>query len=622
MQVDNKVELLSPARDCNVARTAILAGADAVYIGASQFGARSAAANQESDIAELCSFAHLWGAKVYVALNTILNDAELESAARMTYRLKDAGVDALIVQDMGLLKCDIANIALHASTQCNIASVEKAKLMDALGFETIVLARELSLEEISAIKNQVNARIECFVHGALCVSYSGCCYLSQAIGGRSGNRGECAQPCRMKYALLDADMQQVSPPAHYLSLRDMNRSKSLAQMLDVGVRSFKIEGRLKDESYVKNITAFYRRELDKLLSTRGLERQSFGESFVKFIPEPKKTFNRGFTEYHLHGTQSSCESFATPKSRGELLGIVEKTFRNGFFFRDAWRVFSNADGLFFEGAHDSIGASVSGVDGDRVWVGQPSDDIYIEQNSKLWRNFDAKFERELKPEPTRKMKVSCTLGEDENSWIFTMKLCDARALAERRQLLKSDFQQAQNRDIAADKIAESLGKLGATNFECVSGRAKILSQSVPYLKASAVNEIRRGLAEGLESAILKQDCAVRDSRSKREILPSNFDTSLASGLPQDYNANVLNKKAQLFYKLMGVEVGEYSPENGRVDLHGKRVMTTKHCILRELGMCKRKNPQTLKEPLYLQNEETTLKLSFDCARCGMEIFFQ
>ncbi len=266
------LELLSPARDTSIAREAILAGADAVYIGADRFGARKQAANSADEIAKLCDFAHIYGARVYAAINTILTDSELLEAEKLVWRLYRAGIDAVILQDLGLLKCDLPPLALHASTQCHIDTPEKAKMLEACGFETLVLARELSLSEISSISGSVSAAIECFVHGALCVSYSGQCYLSHAVGGRSANRGECAQPCRMPYALLDADNREIMPQAHYLCLRDMNRLKRLSDMIDAGVSSFKIEGRLKDASYVKNITALYRKALDAEIAKRNLSR--------------------------------------------------------------------------------------------------------------------------------------------------------------------------------------------------------------------------------------------------------------------------------------------------------------------------------------------------------------
>lgn len=339
-----KVELLSPAKNAEIAKSAILAGADSVYIGASAFGARAAAANPVEDIEALCKFAHLFGCRIYVALNTILDDGELDAAARLAWSVYRAGADALIIQDFGLLECGLPPMPLHASTQCHLATPDKARFLEACGFDTIVVARELSLDEISEISKSVSCKIECFAHGALCVSYSGQCYLSHAVGGRSGNRGECAQPCRMPYSLENSEGKEVMEPAHYLSLRDMNRSKGLGEMLDAGVGVFKIEGRLKDAEYVKNITALYRKRLDAELEKRGVKKLSYGKSSAAFEPSAQKTFNRLFTEYHLRGTQGGNESFATPKARGEPIGTVERRSAADSFSETPHRYFRTATG--------------------------------------------------------------------------------------------------------------------------------------------------------------------------------------------------------------------------------------------------------------------------------------
>ena len=327
-------ELLSPARDVETAKCAILAGADAVYIGAPKFGARKDAANSAEDIAQLCRFAHLYGCKVYVALNTILFDSEIESAARLCETLWDGGADAIIAQDLGLLGATDRRVKFHASTQCNIDSPQKAKFLENAGFAAVVLARETGLAQTAETAKTVSVPIECFAHGALCVSYSGQCYLSYAIGGRSGNRGECAQPCRMLYEFADADGKRIAPPAYYLCLRDMNRIGRLSDMLDAGVSIFKIEGRLKDAAYVKNITAAYRAALDEQLKKRNLPRASFGETQIAFAPDPQKSFNRLFCTYHLDGIEKGCASFQTPKARGEFIGIIKKSFDGGFVFPD------------------------------------------------------------------------------------------------------------------------------------------------------------------------------------------------------------------------------------------------------------------------------------------------
>lgn len=622
---ENFVELLAPARDCGVAREAILAGADAVYIGASDFGARAAAANRLDDISQLCKFAHVFGCKVYVALNTILTDAELPRAEDLARKLCEIGVDALIVQDMGLA-CRLARflpMPLHASTQCDIRSPEKAEFFDSLGFETIVLARELSLSQIGEISRKVKARIECFVHGALCVSYSGCCYLSYAIGGRSGNRGECAQPCRMKYRLVDADGAEISAPAHFLSLRDMNRSAYVGDMLDAGVRSFKIEGRLKDAAYVKNVVAHYREILDAEIAARGLLRTSFGESETSFSPDLSKTFNRGFTEYHLNGTSPGCAGFESPKSKGEFLGTVEKCIKNGFFFRGADKVFHNGDGLFFDscaGLFPPFGASVGGVRENEVLLGKPGERVEIPRGARIWRNFDIDFSRRLKPLPVRRMAVCFKVWEDGDHYGFGVKLCDSRAVSAELLLPKADAVLAQNPLASKEKIASALCKLGGTNYKCLPDGVLFDCRSVPFFNPARINDIRRRLIELLESSILDGFARAGGRIGAKAMRAFSPPKSLASAIPTDFSANVLNRAAANFYADAGVKLSEFAAESGKVGLVGRRVMSTKHCILRELGMCKKKVATTFKEPLRLLNEDVELEVKLNCAKCECELF--
>ncbi len=619
------VELLAPARDIGVAREAILAGADAIYIGASAFGARSAAANEVSDISKLCDFAHIFGCRVYVALNTLLTDSELPRAESLAKTLCEVGVDAFIVQDMGLAsRLGCLPVPLHASTQCDIRTLEKAKFFDSLGFQTIVLARELSLSQISQIAQNVKSRIECFVHGALCVSYSGCCYLSYAIGGRSGNRGECAQPCRMKYSLVGADGAEISAPAHFLSLRDMNRSANVGEMLDAGVRSFKIEGRLKDAAYVKNITAYYRKILDSEIAARGLVRSSYGDSETAFVPDTAKSFSRGFTEYHLHGTNAGCASFDTPKSRGEFLGVAKKTLKNGFVFSGAANIFHNGDGLLFdspEGAFPPFGAPVCGVRGDAVFVGRPGGVVNIPRGAGIWRNFDANFSRKLKSLPERKMEVEFEISETEESYEFKMKLCDARAVAAEFSMPKAGIPEAKNSESAREKIAESLCKLGGTNFKSSPDRVHFKCARIPFFKPAQINEARRALVGRIEFCILSDFKIARSCRGTRGA-GGGFSASkpFAESMPTDFSANVLNREAEKFYADAGIAVRELAPESGKTGLIGRRVMTAKHCVLRELGMCKKKIAPSFKEPLRLVNGDVELEMKFNCSKCECELF--
>lgn len=607
-----KPELLAPAKNAETARAAILCGADAVYIGADEFGARSAAGNTVDDIAKLCDFAHIYGCKVYVALNTILSDAEVPRAARLAQKLYEANVDALIVQDLGLLEYGLPPIAIHSSTQCHTTTPKKAKFLEACGFDTIVVARELSLREISEISAALkpSTRLECFVHGALCVSYSGRCKLSFAIGGRSGNRGECAQPCRMKYRLLDACGNEIAPAAHYLSLRDMNRSRSLGELLDAGVDIFKIEGRLKDAGYVKNITALYRKLLDAELEKRRVEKPSYGYVETVFEPSAEKSFNRGFCEYHLHGTQGGCASFATPKARGEFLGAAERVFRSGFTLRGADKTLANGDGLAFEWDGGASGASVSKIDGDRVFVGTPNGRAEIPAGAKIYRNKNTAFENGLSREAVRKMPVEISAEERGGQIAFSIKTLDDRNA--RAEMILPEFERAKNPDAARASLAQNLSKLGNTPFSTDDVRISC----APFLRAAEINAIRRGLVSALEANILDAYNAKLRNRKPR---PPQFYKAFSK--PLDSDENIANGYAAKFHERFGASVSEFACEIERPDMRGKRVMTTKHCILRELGMCKKTSGKKLEEPLFLVNDSAELRLRFDCNRCGMEIFW-
>lgn len=609
-----KIELLSPAKDAETAKQAILCGADAVYIGADEFGARSAAANTTEDIAELCGFAHLYGCKVYAALNTILSDAEIPRAAKLAWKLYNANVDALIVQDLGLLQYGLPPMPIHASTQCHTVSGEKAKFLEACGFDTIVVARELSLGEISEISKSLSpsTRLECFAHGALCVSYSGQCWLSYAIGGRSGNRGECAQPCRMKYELLDADLNQIAPPAHYLSLRDMNRSKSIGAMLDAGVDIFKIEGRLKDANYVKNITSFYRKKIDIELAKRRMQKSSYGDVETAFEAAPQKSFNRAFCEYHLHGTQDGCAAFETPKAKGEYIGETGNSLKNGFSFADADSVFANGDGLLFEFRGETFGAAVNKIDRDKVYVGHPADSIFIPAGAKIFRNKNVVFENSLEKKPLRKIPVEISLRQNGGEIIFTMKTLDDRNVEASVKISK--FETAQNIETAKAKLAQNLAKLGDTPF--ITDKVRFAPDAVPFLKAAETNAVRRELC-----ALLAANIVAAYNLELKKYVPRKPEFYNAFPAPLGAEANINNKYAEEFYKKFGAKVSSYAYESGAKPIYGERVMTTKHCILRELGMCKKNSPQKLKEPLVLRNESADLRIRLDCSRCGMDIFF-
>lgn len=609
-------EILAPAKDVEVAKNAILAGADSVYIGASEFGARATAGNSVEEIAELCKFAHIYNCAVYITINTILTDDELDRACVLIDKLYNVGVDAIIVQDLGLVqKCD-CKIPFHASTQCHLTTPEKAQFLSACGFDTLVLARELSVDEIKKISASVPNKLECFVHGALCVSYSGQCYLSYAIGGRSGNRGVCAQPCRMKWSLLDSEGKSLCSDLHFLSLRDMNRSNSLQDMLDAGVSVFKIEGRLKGADYVKNVVAYYRQSIDKIIDAepKKFERLSFGRTKILFEPSLSKTFSRTFTEYHLHGISSGNESFSTPKARGEFLGEIKKVFAGGFYFQNADKVFSNGDGIFLDGKKQ-IGCNVRSVEGDKVFIGMPSEKLMPSENSKIWRNKDLKFEKQLQQKIERKLAIKISVSETQTQWKFFAQLKDVRKTSSEILIDKTSHIVAENLQSATGRMMQNLTRLGGTSFEA---DVEIISRSLPLLKVAEINEIRRRLIEKLSENILAQYEEKRRAKVRKQPVKTTFEKLPFS--PDKY-ANVFNQSAKHFYKKMGFDVEEFAPETNNV-LSGLRVMTTRHCILRELNLCKKLGKfKNATEPLYLENSDARLRLHFDCKRCGMDIFW-
>lgn len=603
------IELLSPAKNLACAKAAILAGADTVYMGASAFGARSSAANSLKDLREAASFAHDFGARLYVALNTILSDAELSEAKNLAALAYEAGADALIIQDLGLISDDLPPIEIHASTQCDIRTPEKARFLESAGFDTLVLARELSLSEISAITKSVKARIECFAHGALCVSMSGKCYLSYAVGGRSGNRGMCAQPCRMKYELLDADFRKVAKDSYFLSLKDLNRSQSIGEMLDVGVSAFKIEGRLKDEDYVKNVTAFYRKILDIEIAKRGLKRASFGESKLSFTPDPSKTFNRGFTEYFLHSNKTGNASFNTPKSRGEYIGKVTES--RGAKFGYEGKPLHNGDGVLFELKNSDIfGANIQTATCDSAAC--PPSCPPMPKGAKIWRNKNPQFENLLEQKIERKIPISIRVFESEQSYIFEF-IHDESEVSASIKLEISSFEKARDFERAREGILGSLSKLGQTVFE--AKKLVFSASSAPFLRSAQINEIRRNCAAKLRENLRAHFEKSRIVATKRPARAENF-----GGIESDYHANVLNEAAKNFYKNSGIDICEFAPESGEEPLDKIELMRTRHCILSELGLCKMKNPNKLKEPLFLKNESATLRLKFNCGNCGMSVF--
>ena len=603
MSTSRKIELLAPAKNLETGIAAINHGADAVYIGAAQFGARQAAGNSVEDIARLVEYAHLFGVKVYVTLNTIIYDDEVASVEQLVAELYKVGVDALIVQDMGIAGMNIPPIPLHASTQMDNRTVEKAKFLAGVGFPRIVLARELSLSEIKEIHDAVpDTELEVFVHGALCVSYSGQCYASQHCFGRSANRGACAQFCRLPFDLVDAEGTVVMRDKHLLSLKDMNRSAHIEQMLDAGVTSFKIEGRLKDVSYVKNITAYYRAKLDEVFARRPeYERASYGKCAPQFTPAPEKSFSRGFTDYMLNGNKDEMTSFDTPKSKGEYMGRVKFVSRN--FFTFTGKDFNNGDGACFVSRDGRLkGFHINRVEGNRIF---PQTMPQVESGDELYRNYDCDFERQLsRPDVARRMRVDLTLCENADG--FVLKGIDESGL---ECSVSTVFEKQEARTSQRDNIVKQLGKWGNTPFEVVEVNVEFSSEW--FVPSSLLSDMRRSLCEELIKRHNEEDSR-EDMRLADNAIPFVADEL-------DYKGNVSNSHAKAFYMKHGVKSLMPAFENEPVD--NAVVMFCKHCIKFSLGWCTKSGAKhAFKEPFYLvSGDGKRFRLSFDCKECMMKV---
>ena len=600
------IELLSPAKDLNCGIEAINHGADAVYIGAPKFGARSAAGNSLDDIRELCEYAHLYGARIYVTLNTILKEDELEEAERMIWDLWRVGTDALIIQDMGITRLNLPPIPLHASTQTDNRTPEKVRFLEAAGFTQVVLARELSLNEIRRTSEATTVPLEVFVHGALCVSYSGQCYLSAALSGRSANRGECAQYCRLPYTMVDATGTEIVSNKHLLSLKDMNRSDQLEALLDAGVSSLKIEGRLKDAGYVKNITAYYRKKLDAVLSRRPeYRRASAGRSTYTFEPVAEKSFNRGFTTFLLEGRTADITAFNTPKSLGEPVGTVKEIKGNSFTVAGLKQL-NNGDGLvFFNRKGELEGFRVNRVEANRVF---PLDMPQLTPKTPLYRNFDQAFDK-LLAKPSAERKLSVEIEFLDNPFGFTLCMEDETGA---RIMLTEPFAKELARREQQDNIRTQLSKLGNTPFE--ASKVVVGLSENWFVPSSLLADMRRRGVEKLLEA--------RRARYPRETV-KRVQSSVSTPFPErqlTYLGNVANGKARSFYQDHGVEqidpAFELSP---RKDVP---LMFTKHCLRYSMGWCPtyQKDKSPYKEPYYLLYKDTRLRLQFDCKHCQMLVF--
>ncbi|PCM82184.1 peptidase U32 family protein [Enterobacter cloacae] len=611
------LELLSPARDAAIAREAILHGADAVYIGGPGFGARHNASNSLSDIAELVPFAHRFGAKVFVTLNTILHDDELEPAQRLITDLYHTGVDALIVQDMGVLELDIPPIELHASTQCDIRTVEKAKFLSNAGFSQIVLARELNLNQIRDIHQATDATIEFFIHGALCVAYSGQCNISHAQTGRSANRGDCSQACRLPYTLKDDQGRVVAFEKHLLSMKDNDQTANLGALIDAGVRSFKIEGRYKDMSYVKNITAHYRQMLDAIIEDRGdLARASAGRTEHFFIPSTDKTFHRGSTDYFVNARKGDIGAFDSPKFIGLPVGEVLKVAKD-YLDVSVTEPLANGDGLNVMIKREVVGFRANTVEktGEnryRVWPNEMPADLYkARPNAALNRNLDHNWQQALlKTSSERRIAVDIELGGWEEQLILTMTCEDGISVT---HTLDGLFEVANNAEKALNSLKDGVAKLGQTIYY-----ARNIAVNLPdalFVPNSLLNQFRRETAEMLDDARLAN--YPRGSRKAETVPAPVYPESHLSFL-----ANVYNHKAREFYHRHGVQLidAAYEAHEEKGDVP---VMITKHCLRFAFNLCPKQAKGNIKSwkatPMQLVNGDEVLTLKFDCRPCEMHV---
>ncbi len=600
------IELLAPAKNLECGIEAINHGADAVYIGAPRFGARAAAGNSLADIEALVQYAHLYNVRIYVTVNTILRDDELKETEAMIWDLYRVGVDALIVQDMGLTQLNLPPIPLHASTQMDNRTVEKVRFWADAGFRQVVLARELSVNEISRIHAACpDTLLEVFIHGALCVSYSGQCYVSEACFGRSANRGECAQFCRLQFDMTDADGKVIEKGKHLLSLKDMNQSDNLEELLDAGASSLKIEGRLKDVSYVKNVTAYYRQKLDALFKRRKeYVRASSGSIKLAFRPQLDKSFSRGFTDYFAHGRNPGIFSFNTPKSLGEEVGTV-KEIRGNYLTVAGVKAFSNGDGLCYLDAQGRLqGFRVNRVENNKLF---PQEMPRIKPKTVLYRNFDQEFDRIMqKKSAERKLAVDVSLAE--NNFGFTLTMCDedgnsvSMALSKNKELARTPQH---------DNLINQLGKLGNTPF--VPRNIEVDLSENWFIPSSELAELRRATVEKLLS--------LRRINYHRELwrMPETKHPYPQKELT--YLGNVMNREAAAFYQKHGVE--KIAPAFEVEHPEGAALMFCKHCLRYSMGWCpvhhKVKSPY--REPYYLvSGDGKKFRLQFDCKNCQMKVY--
>ena len=620
MMKQRKIELLAPAKNLECGIEAVNHGADAVYIGAPKFGARAAAVNSLEDIAALVAYAHLYNVRIYVTVNTILKEEELAETEKMIWELYRIGVDALIVQDMGITRLNLPSIPLHGSTQMDNRTPEKVRFLADAGFRQVVLARELSLQEIRRIHEACpETPLEVFVHGALCVSYSGQCYVSQACFGRSANRGECAQFCRLPFSLVDADGKTIVRDKHLLSLKDLNQSEVLEDLLDAGASSLKIEGRLKDVSYVKNVTAAYRSKLDAIFARRKeYVRASSGTCRFDFTPQLDKSFSRGFTHYFLQGRDREISSFDTPKSLGEEMGTMKEQ-RGNYLTVAGVKPFHNGDGVCFLDEQGRLqGFRINRVDGNKLY---PAGDVpRIKPRTRLFRNFDQEFERILaRKSAERKIGVGWELADTSSGFALTVADEDGNRIT-----LSFPYPKELARTPQSENLRTQLGKLGNTPFEVMplGGTDSPSATTAPaiainlsqnwFIPASVIADWRRQAIDKLTAA--RRITYRRELHVWKPTRHSFPATSLT------YLGNVMNTAARSFYQAHGVASVEPAYEKQAVP--EAVLMFCKHCLRYSMGWCPtyQKGHSPYREPYYLVGTDgKRFRLTFDCKNCQMKV---
>lgn len=599
------LELLAPAKDADTGIAAIDHGADAVYIGASKFGARKQAGNSLADIARLVLFARQFHARVYVTLNTLIYNHELKEAEALIWDIYRTGADALIIQDMGILQMNLPSLPLHASTQTDNRTPEKVRFLEEAGFQQVVLARELSLEQISQIKASTTVPLEYFVHGALCVSYSGQCYMSQALNGRSANRGECSQPCRLPYDLETTDGQILAQHQHLLSLKDLNLSHRLQDLAAAGITSFKIEGRLKDIGYVKNVTAHYRQQLDALINENPhYGRSSSGSSNTTFTPSPEKSFSRGFSTYFLDGRHKGIWSLHTPKSMGEKIGKVIQVNKDHVVLENG-QLLSNGDGLCFLNRQKQLtGIRANVIKNQKVYVENVSG-LYA--GATIFRNQNQAFDKTLsQSQQVRKIAIELLLTETPDG--LQLMLVDEDGLQSTFEM-PIDKQMANKPEQALGQIHQQLSKWGASIFRVET--IKVDMARPLFVAVSVLNQMRRHLGEEHLKWRINQH-----QRSSATIVSTShaYPTEVT-----DYHSNITNHLAEAFYRQLGCE--EVAPGFEIKQPAGPvRVMTTKHCIRYATEQCPKINPGATGEKLILKSGKNQYQLIFDCKNCEMKVF--